>query len=355
MNDRAEPTRVETELLARLGLAPSATTEQVTSAHAELVEFLEAAPAGLRSWARRQILLADDAYALLADSTLEHADASSPSPVAPAVAAAPPEEQEEVDFDELAGIHPATEGSRRQPPQRVARAAAPPAKRAAPTAVRRGSGWKRLAIGAGAVVGAVVIGIVVFNMNGGTGIPPIDGTPEPDASAAATLDMARVGELMEQISTNPRDTAAYLELAGLYWDIGDYASSADFMDKILDYDPDNTDALVGRGAARYQDGDFAGAEADWRAAIAIDENNQEAYFDLGFMYLERDPPDIDGVTEMWTRVVAIDPTTDMANYAQLHLDSFASPAASDASQGPDASPLSSAPSQSPAATPAPSS
>jgi tetratricopeptide (TPR) repeat protein len=348
MNARSKSNRVETELLARLGLPPDATSQQVEAAHDELVAYLEASPAGLRSWAQRQIDLADDAFALLSDPTLdrsaeltEASAAAAPSLPGTAAAGGLIPEDDEVDLDELAGLHPATQTSRRGPQRRGAKTA--PAAGAAR--------YRRLAIGAAVVAGAVVIGVVGFNMNGGTGVPPLNGTPNPEVSAAPSLDVAQVGALMEKITTNPQDTTSLLALAGLYWDSADYQTSANFMSRILAYDPTNAAALVGRGAARYRLEDASAAESDWRAAIAADPNYQEAYFDLGFMYLEQQPPDMDKVIEMWTKVVAIDPNTDIANYAKIHLDSFASPAPS----GETGSPAPSGASQSPAATPAASS
>jgi tetratricopeptide (TPR) repeat protein len=347
MSTRSKPMRVEAELLARLGLPPDATSQQVEAAHDELVAYLETAPLSLRSWAHRQIETIDDAFALLSDPTIDRsaeltAASAATAPSLPGTVAAgghiPDEDQE--DLDELAGLHPATQKGR-------ARAGLPAARSAAPAAGGQGR-FKRLGIGAGVAVGAVVIAVVVFNMNGGPGIPPINGTPNPDTSAAPSLDLAQVNDLMQKIAANPKDTASFLALGALYWDSADYQASANFMSKVLAYDPTNADALVGRGAALYKLGDAAGAERDWRAAIAADPTNQEAYFDLGFMFLEKNPPDMDQVTAMWTKVVAIDPSTDLANYAKIHLDSFASPGPSGAS----AAPAPSGATASPAATPA---
>jgi hypothetical protein len=46
---------LERELLARLGLTSRANSLEIQTAHDDLVEYLERAPADLRAWARREI------------------------------------------------------------------------------------------------------------------------------------------------------------------------------------------------------------------------------------------------------------------------------------------------------------
>src|SRR5665811_2040521 len=61
------PDKLERTLLARLGLDPSATPEDVSTAHEAVSTYLAAAPRSLRAWARVQASGADEAYALLTD------------------------------------------------------------------------------------------------------------------------------------------------------------------------------------------------------------------------------------------------------------------------------------------------
>ena len=61
------PEKLERELLSRLGLDPSATPEDVSTAHETVSAYLAAAPHSLRAWARVQASGADEAYALLTD------------------------------------------------------------------------------------------------------------------------------------------------------------------------------------------------------------------------------------------------------------------------------------------------
>jgi tetratricopeptide (TPR) repeat protein len=319
-----EAPAVERELLARLGLPAGASSQEVEVAHDDLVEYLEKAPTDLRAWSQRQIAVIDEAYAILSDPTIDRAAIASIA----AVAGAP--------------AHPA-----------VVAGVAPMGDLTAPLASTRPVSTsqarllKRVAIAAAALVGVVAILLVGYNLNGGTGIPSINGTPAPEASAAAQVDPAQVAALMQKITANPKDIVSLQSLADLYYQVSDFKTAATFLDKIVAIDPKNLTALLALGAADFNQGDAVTAEKQWRAALAIDPNNVEAHYDLGFMYLSKSPPDVANVKLEWGKVIAIDPNSDVAKTVATHLASLdGSPAPSGAAL---ASPASSA---SPAASPA---
>jgi tetratricopeptide (TPR) repeat protein len=311
---------VERELLGRLGLRADASSQDVESAHDQLLEYLEQAPADLRPWAQREIAAIDEAYALLSDPTIDR------SALAGTVVAA-------------AALQPTPTTARVAEVQRDSGVT--------PVSTDRGRLVRRLAIAAAALVGVVAIAFVGYNLNGGTGIPSINGTPAPESSAAAQVDQAQVAALMAKITANPKDIASLQALADLYYQVGDFKTAATFLDKVLAVDPKNLIALLALGAVDFNQGDAVNAEKQWRAVLAIDANNVEAHYDLGFMYLSKSPPDVANVKLEWGKVIAIDPNSDVAKTVATHLASLeGSPAPSSATS---ASP---APSASPAASPA---
>jgi cytochrome c-type biogenesis protein CcmH/NrfG len=351
----------ERELLARLGLTEDANTQMIEAAHDELVEYLEKAPGDLRSWARREIAAADEAYALLLDPTegLTDAVAASIAPAA-AVAAAPAtkpaarpaapvaaavvvdEDGEEIEelSDEPVPVRKARATTR-------AAAAAP----ASADTVARNRLITRLALVAAGLVGVGVIVFAVYSFGGGSGVPGMNGTPAPEANAGAAaspaVDQAAVGALMAKLQADPKDTQTLIDLGNVYYNGADYATSGTFFDKALAVDPKNVDALLGRGATAYNVGDRAVAEKDWQAAIAADPTNADAHYYLGFLYLDQASPDIAKVKVEWNKVIELAPGSDFAKLAQQHLTSFESPA-----PGGSAAPVSSvAPAASPAASP----
>ena len=298
---REDAARLEQELLARLGLAKDANAQEIEAAHDELVGFLERAPHGLQGWARRQIAAADEAYALLSDATATRAGAA-------AAGAGSDDEY----FEELE-VEPPTTRRGRLEAQRRARATAQAAVAVPSRASARKRLLKRLAIGAVGAVAAIAIGVGVYNM-GASSVPGFTGAAAPEASGGPSLDQARVAALMQKISANPKDVASLQALGDLYFQAGDYRTAADWAKKIL----------------------------------AIDDKNLEAHYDLGFMYLSKNPPDIANARLEWDKVIAIAPNSDVAKTVATHLQSLTG------SPGPSAGGAAASPAPSPAPSEAPS-
>lgn len=323
---RRDASNLEATLLARLGLPATASSQDVEAAHDALVEFLEGTPSDLQGWARQQIGMIDEAFALLSDPTADRS-ALADSAIAPsAIAASTPA--------------PAANAAA------VAARNAEPADR--PTGASSSRLIRRLAILAVAIVGVVAIAIAGFNLNGGTGIPPINGTPAPEAAASPALDQAQVADLMQKITANPQDIASLKSLADLYYQANDFTTAGSFLEKILAIDPKNVTALLALGAVQFNVGDTTDAEKQWRAVLAIDAKNVDAHYYLGFMYFYEEPPDVANVKLEWGKVIELEPDSDFAKTVAAHLASLeASPA-----PGASGAVTSPAPSGSPRASPA---
>jgi cytochrome c-type biogenesis protein CcmH/NrfG len=310
----------ETTLLARMGLPRSASAQDVEAAHDELIGFLDTAPTTIAGWSGAQIAAIEQAYVLLSDPTIDRS-----ALMASTVAAA----------------DTAATTTRAERPAAAAPAALP--------AAAKDRRVRRLAIGAAVVVGVVAIAFAGFNLNGGTGVPPMTGSPAPEAAASPAVDTARVGELMQKIQADPKDVTSLQSLADIYYQANDYATAGGFLEKIVGIDPKNVTALLALGAVQYNQGDTANAEKQWRAVLAMDDQNIDAHYYLGFMFLTQDPPDTAQAKAEWNKVIAIDPTSDIAKNVSQHMASL------DATPAPGASgaaPASQAPAVSPAASPA---
>lgn len=362
---RAERAPIEPELLARLGLAPDASAQEVDAAHDELVAYLEQAPHDLRAWARRQIEAADEAWAFLSDPTIDRSALTAAAPTftsstaaarpAAARSAAPDDEEyDEEDVEELEDDPSTTRRARREA-QRKARSTAGRRAATPPAGVGLGRLVRRIGIGAAAMVGVAAIALAGYNLNGGSGVPAISGTPAPETSPAAGVDKARVAELMRKIEADPKDVASLQELGDTYYQAGDFETAGAWMEKILAVDAKNLPARLALGAALFNLGKSAEAEKQWRQVLAVDPKNVEAHYDLGFLYLNQSPPDMAQVKIEWGRVVEIAPDSDIAKTISVHLESLgASPAPSGsapASGAPASAPASAAPSG-PALSPA---
>src|SRR5450759_4253573 len=394
------PEKLERELLSRLGLDPSATPEDVSTAHETVSAYLAAAPRSLRAWARVQASGADEAYALLTDpAALSRAVALVGAGARPAVLpgepATPPARRETLAPTPVAAPSAATgraacatEGTAGLAASAATAATAAvlvdetgrrivsddeidallaevdptahreivgtAAERAASTAASTGAtsrpgrllgiigsaAFRNLAI-VGATIAAIgIVAVLGFNA-GGTSASVIgaNGSPAPSAAASApVLDQAAVAALMVKIQANAKDADSLMALGDEYYKTGDYKTAGDWYAKVTAIEPTNVRGFLALGATAFNLGDATTAETAWKQVVTLDEKNVEAHYDLGFLYLNRQPADMAGVQREWSRVVALAPDSDIAKTVKAHLDALASaapasPGASGASAG----------------------
>lgn len=377
------PDREQQELLARLGLDDRATPEDLELTHDELVAFLTTAPRSLRAWARTQAEAADEAFALLTDpdapgvpralsgstgrptvqpdgpATPPARRAPSPAPAAVAAAAAVEDEvaddegDDDVTFEELlAEVTPGTHRESlapkepRQAKKSKGRAAAPatantlPAAASPAGAAAGGSRIKRFGMIGAVAVAAVVVVAGVYQLGAASASPsasqpPASAQPQPSAG----IDQARVSDLMAKVQADPTDSESMMQLGDIFYVAGDFGAAATWFGKAYEVDATDSEAQLALGAALFNAGDMDGAEAAWIAVVDREPDNLEAHYDLGFLYLNREPPDMAGVQREWSKVVELAPDSDVAQTVKAHLDALASAEpSSEPSAAPSASP-----------------
>jgi len=365
----------ERELLGRLGLDERATAEDVGRTRDQLQAFLATAPKPLRSWARTQASAADEAFAILSDPTAWRGPGALPVPHARSAAqpdgpATPPVRRATPAADPAPALLPASEGDEDATFDAMLAELTPSMHRdrfapsgAAPTgrpnvlssataqtdAARPPRRFPRvIAVAAGlVVVVAVAIGVYQF------GTPAAASGPSPSPVASSGLDEARVAALMARIQQDPKDTAALLELGDSFFQAGQYQAAVTWLDKLVALEPNNVRGRLALGAAQFNLEDVVAAETHWTEVLKVDPDNVEAHYDLGFLYLNEAPPDLDGVQREWGEVVRLAPGTDIANVVQQHLDALVSQSP-EPSADPSAAPTSGtspAPSAAPSAAP----
>ncbi|MHB1801122.1 MAG: tetratricopeptide repeat protein [Actinomycetes bacterium] len=180
------------------------------------------------------------------------------------------------------------------------------------------------------LVVAVVLG--VYYLGRGSPVPGISGTPTNQASATAAagsapvaLDQAKVVALMKKVGADPKDVASLQALGDIYFASADYRTATVWEQKVLAIDSKNQVALLALGAAQFNQGNKAEAKEQWLVAAALYPNLAEVHYDLGFLYLSQDPPDVAKVTAEWNKVIEIDPSSKVAKTVATHLKSLRSP------------------------------
>lgn len=152
---------------------------------------------------------------------------------------------------------------------------------AAPGApARRGASLRLLlvvALAAGAVAGVWFAGRPAPD--------PDAATPTLAADVADAEAEARIAELEARLAADPTDVAAHLELGVLLF---------------------NAERLEAAGE-------------HWQTATRLAPDEAEAWYNLGFFHASVEPPDYAAARECWERVVAIDPDSELARVAAMHL------------------------------------
>ncbi|MDP4013993.1 MAG: tetratricopeptide repeat protein [Candidatus Nanopelagicales bacterium] len=257
---------LEMELLSRLGLSAPASWHDIETAHSECADFLDSVPPNLVPWAEMRRTEAEEAYVLL-------------------------------------------------------RHACSPKERRGGNLTRRRLLNSRKWWKVGAAAAAVVIVFGVYKVGGSSDIPAVSGDlTDSAAQAPAEVDQAQVAPLMRKISENPQDAKSLLKLADLYFQAGDYRVAGEFGRKAVAVNPKSERARLLLGASLFNQGDSAGAEKQWLKVTKLDPGLAEAHYDLGFLYLSQEPPDLARVKREWQKVVKIDPGSDLAKTVSTHLD-----------------------------------
>ena len=297
VGSRLDATEIRNELLGRLGLRSSASDQDVESAHNGLVEFLELAPHGLKSWAAARTVDVDEAFAVLSG----------------------PEQDLVAETRTVALDQDAPDATSRSP-------IAAPALPIAPLTPSSGKPRRTRILGATGAVLVFAVIFLVFQMGKGSAVPGISGTPTNTATTASggattvPLDQVKVAALMTKIAANPKDVASFSALGDLYFASSDYKNASVFEQKILAIDPKNQKGLLALGAAQFNQGNAVEAKKQWLIAAKLYPKSAEVHYDLGFLYMSQTPPDKVNMTAEWAKVVAIDPNSAIAKSVATHIN-----------------------------------
>ncbi|WP_289017187.1 c-type cytochrome biogenesis protein [uncultured Ornithinimicrobium sp.] len=180
-----------------------------------------------------------------------------------------------------------------------------------------------------ALLALIVVPLLVW------GVYKLGEVEDPQAAATPTMstgqeagqtpppvDAEQVAALEARVEADPQDTAAMSELGTLHLMAGDLEEAGRWQQRILADDPDDLDARLALGVVLFNQGELTAAEEQWTAAIELAPDRAEPHYNLGFLFLSQDPPDMDRVEEHWGKVVELEPESDMAATIGTHLGQF---------------------------------
>ena len=141
----------------------------------------------------------------------------------------------------------------------------------------------------------------------------------PADHGAPELDTEAVAELEARVKADPADTEAMSELGKLHLISGDFREAAQWQQRILADNPDDVDARLALGVALFDQGELDPAQEQWERAAELDPTKAEPHYNLGFLHLSADPPDMEQVREHWEKVLELDPDSSMAETISTHM------------------------------------
>ncbi|MBD2740892.1 TonB family protein [Coleofasciculus sp. FACHB-1120] len=127
--------------------------------------------------------------------------------------------------------------------------------------------------------------------------PPASTSPRlqgnPEALLQQGLDKLDAGDykaavdlLSKVLEVNPNDTEAYYNRAVALVELEDYKKAIADYSKVLQLDPQDDEAYLNRGLARTELEDDAGAIADYSEVIKLKPDQAEAYYQRGIAYAQ---------------------------------------------------------------------
>lgn len=265
----------------------------------ELVGFLtsDRVPTSFRGWAHRQADLLDaymaSASDLESDGGEEEADGEE-EPAAPAVKA------------RQQAPRPPKVGGRRK------------------TESRQGTLTLQVPDQAAKLIMGVVIGIValgaIFGVRALTkedsALPKTGG---PDASAAP-FDQTRASELEALLQTDPTNQEALFEIGEMNFQAARNEETIVWFTKLVELDPNHTHAMTDLGTANFNLGKPDIAKEWWTKVLAVDANDVQAHYNMGFAYANAEPRDLAAAVSEWEAVVRLDPESQLAQTAKVHVE-----------------------------------
>jgi tetratricopeptide (TPR) repeat protein len=136
------------------------------------------------------------------------------------------------------------------------------------------------------------------------------------------VDLSNINEikrLEDQVSANPEDSQAQLQLANLKHDSGMFESAIINYKKYLDINPSDADARVDMGVCYYSLKNYNEAIAEMKKAISYNPKHQLAYINLGIVSFSAGS--LDDAKKYWQEAVDLNPGSENGIKAKELLES----------------------------------
>jgi Flp pilus assembly protein TadD len=145
------------------------------------------------------------------------------------------------------------------------------------------------------------------------------------SSAAQVVDDSAVAVLIGKLLDNPKDSESLWALGNAYFSAKNFVAAAPYYERLVKVSPKDDGAWIAVGAAAFNSGDSGRAFEAWNQAATLNPKNAEAYYNLGFWYLDQNPAQEDKAAQVWQKVIDIDATSDFAKDVMSRMTSASTP------------------------------
>jgi len=137
------------------------------------------------------------------------------------------------------------------------------------------------------------------------------------------LDQARVQELQQAITTNPKNVDAVVQLGNTYFDAEQWDNAIIWYKKAVELDPKNADASTDLGVSLYYSNRPDEALAQFERSLKISPTHTKTLLNKGIV-LAFGKQDLRGAQAEWEKVVSLAPNSPEGQAAKRALEGIAS-------------------------------
>ena len=112
--------------------------------------------------------------------------------------------------------------------------------------------------------------------------------------------------LLEKLKTNPNDSSLLVQVGAIYHTTHRFKEAADYYSRALDTDPKNVPVRTKLASSLYRSGDIDGSITQLNRALNYDPKDENALFDLGMIKLQG-KSDPKGALAVWQRLLKSNP------------------------------------------------
>jgi hypothetical protein len=155
--------------------------------------------------------------------------------------------------------------------------------------------------------------------------------PESPDSGSAPVEIAEkaiseenrqiIKDAEQQTKADPANLEAWRELGNAYFDADLPEKAIQAYDRALSIKPADTDILNDQGAMFRQTGNFSRALSNFEKARALDPNNLESIYNIGYV-LAFDLNQTDKALTVWKSYLKLDRSSETARQVQSFIDRY---------------------------------